>query len=665
LRYALIFSAGILFYYIFPLPLWAALIGVFIVFFPVLIISKGKVHDFLLILCVLFSGILRCALADEDFIRSNMLEGEYGDVEIVILQQRTSPYYVASYIGETLIEGETCRGTIYARAHMPILVPGKSYVFSSVSLRPVTPNTNPYRFNYMEYAKGKGITHAFHTDSKVRIEVKGIKHPLRYAAYCVRERISVRFLSVLGVEKGSLVNGLLLGMKSEIPDGIASMFRNLGISHLLAVSGLHVGLIVLILYQLLLTLSLKRIPRTILIMVFLIFYCYMTGGSPSVIRSSLMTAMLLMAPVFHRKYQALNAVAATAVILLLVNPFYLRDIGFQFSFAAVFGILIGYRILKEKIAYQPRNPAVRYAWDMLMVSVSAALFTAPVALCCFNTMQIASLFLNIIAIPLTFCVMICAIVSLPCLFIPSFISDLIFHALDLSLELLRGMLRLASRSGIWTLTVPSYWKPYIMAVLLIIVILLCIHNKKIKKILSLVSVLFCLCWSFVSTRPEIIQLALPRGSSILFRNGRDALIINTGSVRFNSNDYHASIQPVLTHWGTQNVTLIVTSIDKTKTGTISHIRRDFPLAPLLMPREDESIETKQTIIATDTSWEMGKYHIDLAPLNGELLSVMIRIKKDSIYIGPDENRVKYNMDPDKEIPKARQGIILANKLYWK
>jgi hypothetical protein len=106
-------------------------------------------------------------------------------------------------------------------------------------------------------------------------------------------------------------------------------------------------------------------------------------------------------------------------------------------------------------------------------------------------------------------------------------------------------------------------------------------------------------------------------------------------------------------------------MDKTKTGTISDIRRDFPLAPLLMPREDESIETRQTIIATDTSWGMGKYHIDLAPQNGELLSVMIRIKKDSIYIGPDENRVKYNMDPDKEIPKARQGIILANKLHWK
>ncbi|MBW6458200.1 MAG: ComEC/Rec2 family competence protein, partial [FCB group bacterium] len=443
------------------------------------------------------------------------------------------------------------------------------------------------------------------------------------------------------------------------------MFRNLGISHLLAVSGLHVGLIVLILYQLLLTLSLTRVPRTMLIIAFLIFYCYMTGGSPSVIRSSLMTAMLLMAPVFQRKYQALNAVAATALILLLVNPFYLRDVGFQFSFAAVFGILIGYRILNEKISYRPGNPVARYAWDMLMVSVSAALFTAPVALLYFNTLQIASLFLNIIAIPLTFCVMICAIVSLPGLFLPSFIADLVFHALDLSLELLRGMLRLASRSGIWTLTVSSYWKPCIMGVLVIMVIMVCVHHKKMKSVLCLISALLCLCWFFLSTRPEIVQLSLPRGTSILFRNGREALIVNTGSVRFNTNDYHANIQPVCTHWGIRRVTLVATSIEKSKTGTISHIRRDFPDCSLLVPVKVEEIEERQTVITADTGWTMGKYHIDLYPEEGEHLSVLIRTRKDSVYIGKAEKKVSCIMDPDNEVPKARHGILLANQWYWK
>ncbi len=663
-RFALIFCAGIFLQLFLLCPIWVIALLLLCTLVLIALYHSCPISEYFFILCILLSGMLRCAMAEQQFQEKWEIPERDTALDITVLRQKTTPYYIASYTVEAEIDNQRCRGTMYAKANMPVLIPGKSYHVSSVRLKRITSNVNPYDFNYLEYAKGKGITHSFNVGSKAVIKETAIELPMRYAAYYIRTQIAVRFLSVLGIEKGSLVNGLLLGMKSEIPDCISNMFRQLGISHLLAVSGLHVGLIVLIVYQLLLSLSLPRIPRTLLICVFLIFYCYLTGGSPSVIRSSLMTALVLLAPVFQRRYHALNAVAATAVILLLINPFYLRDVGFQFSFSAVCGILIGYQILKNMVSFTPRNRAVRYAYDMLLVSASAALFTAPIALFYFNTFQLASLMLNIIAIPLTFCVMICAMLSIPCLYFPSFFSDIVLHALDMGICAFRGVLRLASMSGIWTLSISSYWKPCIIGAVLICILCVCIHNKRIKYIFCILLALFSSLWFYFSTRPEWVQLSLKRGQAIVFRNGQDALIINTGTVGFNYNDYDASIKALCEHWGIRRVTIIITAWEKTKKGTVQYIRQDFPGCQVLIPEIHEPIEADYKIITRDTSWAMGKQHILIHP-ESESLSLIIRTKKDSICIhGGAEDHFPH-MNTDVQVEKVRHGIIIASVLYQK
>jgi competence protein ComEC len=554
------------------------------------------------------------------------------------MAQKTSPFRIESYVIKTSICNLSIKGTLYAKKGMPVLIPGQSYLMSDITWRPITADPNPYTFNYLNYARVKGISHSFQLQKNAEIKEEGIFNPLLFTAHRLKNEIAVRYLSVLGIEKGSLVNGLLLGLKSEIPSCLADLFRQLGISHLLAVSGLHVGLIMLIMYQILLIFSVPRVPRALFVGVFLMFYCFITGGSPSVIRSSLMTLMLLLAPVFQRKYQALNAVAAAAVILLIVNPLSILDLGFQFSFSAVFGILIAYPKIRQWFGEKKRNKISGYIIDMISVSLSAALFTSPVAIYYFNSLQMASMLLNIIVIPLTFCVMICAILTLPGLFLHGIFANGFIYALDISLSVFRAVLRLASRSGIWTLTVSSYWKPLVMCVVIICLILICFNERKMKTVGLLICVLACLTWFFQNSRPELIQPDFKKGRSLLVRKRRTAVIINTGSRYYNYNDHERTIRPILEHWGVKNVIILIGEWQKQNTGNIGNLLRAHPGSPVLAASVDDGTDLKITKIESDTTMSFAGDELKVISENKKLFAEFmicyhkINYRNDTLFV---------------------------------
>lgn len=662
LRFVLFFIPGILLQSRIGCPSWLLLLLLLPVCFALFPVRKKVLRDLIAVLCIFLCGALRYALAEESFTEQRAVPDlKEMTVEATVLEQRTSPYHIESYVLEFRIGMQHIRATLYARTDMPVLYPGKRYLLENVELQSIEAPVNPYVFDYRSYAKRQGISHRLRCSSASRVKEVGIAQPGCYIAYRVRDKISVRFLSVLGIEKGSLVNGLLLGMRSEIPHALSDMFRHLGISHLLAVSGLHVGLIVLIAFQLLNLLRLPRLPKTLLLAAFLCFYCQLTGGSPSVLRSSLMTLLLLLAPLFRRRYHSLNAVASAALILLLANPYYLQDLGFQFSFAAVSGILTGYQLLKERLPLRSGNPLFRYIYDMLMVSAAASLFTAPVALYYFDTVQAASLVLNIVAIPLTFCVMICAMLCLPGLFFPGFLGDLILNALDLSLEIFRAMLRLAARTEIWTLHISAYWKNALFFLMLILLVLLFIRRKSLRNALCF---LLFLCGSLLfyrDSRPELVQLALPRGQSLVFRSGREALIVNTGAVAFNSNDYDRSIKPLCRHGGIRDLRVLITSAEKGKTGTIPHLRREYPGCPVLAPPGGLPLETPHVEIYSDTAWTMGNFHVYVKSEEANL-SLCIAGKKDTLLIGEDlHGEGRLNFDTNISLEKARHFRYWRNR----
>jgi len=347
----------------------------------------------------------------------------------------------------------------------------------------------------------------------------------------------------------------------------------------------------------------------------------------------------------------------------MVNPFSLQDLGFQFSFAAVFGILIGYSKIKTWIPAKTKNPFVRYMTDMLGVSLSAALFTAPVAMFYFNSLQVASMFLNLLVIPLTFCVMICAILALPGLYIPTVLSDLVIYALDVSLDVFRFVLRLASRSGVWTLEISSYWKPLVFAFLLICLVITCV-DKKIRVIrLSICVLLSCFAWFVLSTRPELVQLSLEKGEAIVYRRGRTAMIINTGAVRFNSNDFERSIQALLDHWGVRDVSVLVTVWEKSKYSNIAAIRRKYPECRVYIPKIDVPIEENYNMLERDTLIQYAKTDFQLKVQENDI-SLSFKMGKGKIVLKNTESG-EFPIIPIKEHKLNSQHYILYGNYLHK
>ena len=271
---------------------------------------------------------------------------------------------------------------------------------------------------------------------------------------------------------------------------------------------------------------------------------------------------------------------------------------------------------------------------MISVSLSAALFTAPVALFYFNSVQLASMFLNLLVIPLTFCVMICALLSLPGLFIHTIFSDLVVHALDLSLDVFMGVLRLASLSEIWTLHASSYFKALIMTVFLITIVLFAVSKPKPRKLLISLTMIVCLSWFYISSRPQLIQLELKKGQAFLVRHKRSALIINTGSKYFSYNDHDRYIQPVLDQWGINKVAVVVTSWEKGCNSNLGAIRREYSQCPVFIPLTDEDIEQNYQRITHDTILHVHGMEMQLIPDNNNI-SIHFNIGKENLYFDHD------------------------------
>jgi competence protein ComEC len=212
------------------------------------------------------------------------------------------------------------------------------------------------------------------------------------------------FNEKVGGDAGKLMSALILGLREEVPGEIKQDFVDTGVIHVLAVSGLHVGYVLVIVMALVKLLPVSWRWEKIVIILLLIFYAILSGGKASVWRATIMAGMYVAAPLVYRKANLWNIISAAALILLVYNPNYLTDLGFLMSFFAVISIVFFYnqfeQILPERIrVYNIRNSLVKGVWALFLVSVSAQIGTLPFTWSFFHRIPIISLAANIIIVP--------------------------------------------------------------------------------------------------------------------------------------------------------------------------------------------------------------------------------------------------------------------------
>lgn len=212
-----------------------------------------------------------------------------------------------------------------------------------------------------------------------------------------------------------LAKALLTGDRSALPEEIVSIFRKSGAAHVLALSGLHLGMIYLILMKLTLPLGLFRKARGAR-SIFIIFICGLyvkaTGASPSLVRAFIFILLNETAKILERKTQPKNLLAAAATIQLAMKPSSIASISFQLSYSAILGIFLIFPILRGFYPSTGKKSPLRWMWESASLSISCQVFTSPLAWHYFKSFPEYFLLTNLIALPLTSAIMALSIATI-------------------------------------------------------------------------------------------------------------------------------------------------------------------------------------------------------------------------------------------------------------
>lgn len=340
---------------------------------------------------------------------------------------------------------------------------GDRLLVSSRIAPPVNGN-NFDEFDYARYLMRKGINGTGYVAAGEWRRLSDVSfgsdvsfYSLKLIANSYREKV-IALYRKLGFEGDELavLSALTVGDKTDLSESVRESYSVSGASHVLALSGLHIGLLYALFFLLLKPVAGRwrggRCLHSMLLLILLWSFAFFTGLSPSVVRSVSICSMLALAAMFGRNSVSLNTLAATAWLMLFFNPAWLFDVGFQLSFLAVASILL---IQKPIYRLLPvRNRLERYVWGLMSVSLAAQLGTAPLVMFYFSRFSTHFLLTNLVVIPLVTTVLYTAVLMLFLTPLPS-VQLLVAEGVRFLLKALNGFVRwveklpYASFDGIW------------------------------------------------------------------------------------------------------------------------------------------------------------------------------------------------------------------------
>ncbi|TDQ33317.1 ComEC/Rec2 family competence protein [Zeaxanthinibacter enoshimensis] len=360
-------------------------------------------YELMVGLTVVLLGIFSTELTRE---KTAVLPGGYQQWHLRITKVMKSRSYADQYQAEILhMNTHRSRGKLLL--NLPPAPPGKSLkidqeILAMGRIQPIAPPLNPHQFNYQKYMQGLGISYSLRPGRESFKLLPGSGTSLAGVAAQFRNTLidSLRASGIKGQEL-AIIQALLLGDRNAIDEDVYEAYKDAGAIHILAVSGLHIGIILWIFNYLLgfLDRSSGGATLKLVLLVFILWsYAIIAGLSPSVTRAVSMFSFVAYALYLNRPSNSFNIMALSMFfILLLFDPNLLFQVGFQLSYAAVLAILWGY----PKIAriWQPKNLFLRRAWQLTVVSFTAQLGVFPLSLYYFH--QFPGLFFlsNLVIIP--------------------------------------------------------------------------------------------------------------------------------------------------------------------------------------------------------------------------------------------------------------------------
>lgn len=317
---------------------------------------------------------------------------------------RSDRYYDKYIANVERLDGVSVSGTVLLniqkyRNTLPLEIDSRLLLAPQVTRLPKS--LNPHQFSYKDYLSKQGVYYQIHTKTNAyKILPTGSRTIFGFAETIriwVKEKLPSKHLSLDVLQ---ITNALLLGEKQFLSKEIRKSYRKAGAIHILAISGLHVGIIFLLLQRILSVFGFqkRRSTFTFLITVgFLWLFALITGLSASVVRAVTMFTFIAIGEKINRQRVVLYAIVNSMLFILLFHPYFIFDVGFQLSYIVVLTIVI----VQPKLCklWKPKSKITNFYWNIFTVTLAAQIGITPISLFYFQEASLWSIFTNMVIVP--------------------------------------------------------------------------------------------------------------------------------------------------------------------------------------------------------------------------------------------------------------------------
>ncbi len=459
---------------------------------------------------------------------------------------------------------------------------------------------NPGGFDFGNYIKSNGASIILSTDitNITNHDKSFLKH-----IYSVRSKVGNKIFTYFEPKEASLINALVTGDKTNMSGEQKEGYRRSGIYHIIAVSGLHLGMLLLFLSLIYVNIKMKNKTRKYLVLFITVFgslFLYVfTGFGVSVQRAALMALILGLSSIVYREYSPYLSLLLVLLVTIITEPSSYLNVSMQLSFSATFGVLVGVKVIDK---YNLHSKRFHLIWESVIISQCANLATMPFVVSQFGYISLVSVLTNLVVIPFVPMLLFMSyIFSLFCMFAPHFIVKVIANAVSAPAYVINMISDFFGSFPISYIALTIKELAVIFLEVLCLAFIVRIKDRRIKHSLSaifLIANISFVSYNYLREDTEVHFINVGQGDCTVIRDFKgSAFMIDAGSeTEFDIAENE--IIPYLQNQGIKDIDLLfVTHFHTDHTSGIIPLMEKGYIKKLVLPQrilnEDETATAKE------------------------------------------------------------------------